>query len=117
MIKYFISYSKKPSNLIFQIIIFFIIMPILISFALGDGIKEKFIYFIIFFLVIVFIAECTFLFLYRLFAGAHYKFLKKKEFSKLIFEPHPYLPFILKKKFKHEMDVKEINYPLNKNLQ
>jgi lysophospholipase L1-like esterase len=116
MIKYYISFSKKPSNLIFQIIIFFIIIPILITFALGGGIKEKFIYFIIFFLVIVFIAECTFLFLYRLFAGTHYKFLKKKEFSKLVFEPHPYLPFILKKKFKHEMDVKEINYPLNKNV-
>lgn len=114
MIKYYIKFSQKPSNLIFQIIIFFILIPILISYMLGEGIKERFIYFIVSFLVIIFVAEFTFLFLYRLLTGDHYKFKKKVEFNKLVFEPHPYLPFICKKKFKRENDVKEINYPLHK---
>ena len=44
MIKYYIKFSQKPSNLIFQIIVFFILIPILISYMLGEDIKEKFIY-------------------------------------------------------------------------
>ncbi len=91
-------------------------MPILISYMLGEGIKEKFIYFIVSFLVIIFIAEFTFLVLYRLLTGDHYKFLKKIEFNKLVVEPHPYLPYIYKKKFKRENDIKEINYPLRNNV-
>ena len=46
------------------------------------------------------------------------RYIKSKKilFSKIHYEPHPYLPFILKKKFQNSGEV-EINYPLKKNYK
>tara|TARA_Y100000768_G_C23948009_1_gene668610 strand:- start:245 stop:1276 length:1032 start_codon:yes stop_codon:yes gene_type:complete len=41
---------------------------------------------------------------------------KKVSISKIPYESHPYLPFILKKKFKNSGEV-ELNYPLKKNYK
>jgi lysophospholipase L1-like esterase len=116
MISRYIEFSKKPLNTLLQLIIFFFLIPFLTSFFLGNSLTEKFIYFIVSFLIIILLAEFTFLFIYKLFTGAHYQLLKKIEFEKLAYEPHPYLPFVYKKKLKRVDGTGQINYPLNKNI-
>ena len=115
MIKRYIEFSKKPFNALIQIIIIFFLTPLFISFFFGNTLIEKIIYFISSILVFALISEIIFLFLYRLLNGAHYQFLKKIEFKKLAYEPHPYLPFIYKKKTSLSKTSKVV-YPLNPNI-
>ena len=115
MINKYIEFSKKPFNALIQIIIIFFLTPLFISFFFGNTLIEKIIYFISSILVFALISEIIFLFLYRLLNGAHYQFLKKIEFKKLAYEPHPYLPFIYKKKTSLSKTSKVV-YPLNPNI-
>jgi len=115
MIKRYIEFSKKPFNTLIQIIIIFFLTPLFISFFFGNTLIEKIIYFISSILIFAFTSEIIFLFLYRLLNGAHYQFLKKIEFKKLAYEPHPYLPFIYKKKT-YLTKTSKVVYPLNPNI-
>jgi lysophospholipase L1-like esterase len=117
MISQYIKFSKKPFNAFIQIIFFFLLTPLLLSFFFGNTLIEKIIYFISSILIITLLCEIVFLFLYRLFTGAHYNFLKKVEFQKLMLEPHPYLPYIYKKKHERiQPNKNKINYPLHSNI-
>ena len=115
MISRYIEFSKKPFNTLFQLIIFFFLIPFLISFFLGNTLVEKIIYFISSVIIISLTCEIIFLFLYRVSNGVHYQFLKKIEFKKLAYEPHPYLPFIFKKN-KHLIGTSKVVYPLDPNI-
>ena len=115
MIKRYIEFSKKPFNALIQIIIIFFLTPLFISFFFGNTLIEKIIYFISSILIFALTSEIIFLFLYRLLNGAHYQFLKKIEFKKLAYEPHPYLPFIYKKKT-YLTKTSKVVYPLNPNI-
>ena len=89
--------KNKPFNiLIFIVIIFliFLIFSYLVGSFIGDSSSEKLIIFLITFLILIVIAEFLFLFLYRLYKGSKYIFIKKIPFEKLYVEPHPYLRFI-----------------------
>ena len=115
MIKRYIEFSKKPFNTLIQIIIIFFLTPLFISFFFGNTLIEKIIYFTSSILIFALISEIIFLFLYRLLNGAHYQFLEKIEFKKLAYEPHPYLPFIYKKKT-YLTKTSKVVYPLNPNI-
>ena len=117
MLRQFIKFFKKPINIFTQIIFFFIIVPIFISNLIGTTFIEIFFYYILTILVIFILAEFIFLFLYRLVTGNNYRFIKKLDFDKIAYEPHPYLPFILKKKLKRFHGTSRHNYPLNKDLE
>ncbi len=71
--------------------------------------------YLIIFLLILFL-ELIFNLIYYLKNKKRYKKKKKILFSKIHYEPHPYLPFILKKNFQNSGDV-EINYPLKKKYK
>ncbi len=116
MLKHYIEFSRKPLVLSFQLIFFFIFIPLVISNWFGNSSLEKIIYFFITFSIFSFLAEFSFLFLYRLTTGNSYQFVKKIDFKKIAYEPHPYLPFILKKKLKRVHGASPTNYPLNKHL-
>ena len=118
MIKRYIEFSKKPLNVFLQIIIFFLLIPFLISSFLANTFTEKVLYFITSILITTLFCEFLFLFLYRVLNGAHYQFLKKIEFKKFVYEPHPYLPFIYKKKHNKGLGKTEkIIYPLNSKVE
>ena len=70
--------------------------------------------YLIIFLLILFL-ELIFNLIYYLKNKKIYKKKKKILFSKIHYEPHPYLPFILKKNFQNSGEV-EINYPLKKKI-
>ena len=115
MISSYIKFSKKPFNAFLQIIIFFLFLPFLISFFLGDTLTERFIYFTLSILTITFACEFAFLLFHKLYAGVHYKFIVKIDFKKLFHQPHPYLPFTYKKNFDGGR-AEQVNYPLHPNL-
>ncbi len=117
MLRQYIKFSKKPINIFTQIIFFFIVIPIFISNLIGTTFIEKFFYYILSILVIFVLVEFIFLFLYRLVTGNNYRFIKKLDFNKIAYEPHPYLPFILKKKLKRLHGTSPNNYPLNKDVK
>ena len=94
-----LSILQKPFNAFVLLLVIFIIFPFTISNFLGDGFYEKLIIFLITFTILTIIAEIVFLFLYRLYNGRKYDFIKKTPFNQLFNEPHPYLPYIQKKKF------------------
>jgi len=109
-----ISLIKRPfSGSIFLFTILFII-PFFIGNFFGDNISKKIGIFLITLIIIIVFFEFAFIFYYRLYYGREYKFVKKIPFEKIIVEPHPYLPFILKKKFP-SIPSEKIYYPLNSN--
>ena len=108
--------KNKPFNILIFIVIIFLIFPYLVGSFIGDSSSEKLIIFLITFLILIVIAEFLFLFLYRLYKGSKYIFIKKIPFEKLYVEPHPYLRFIYKRHFKSPEAVSEkLNYPLHSN--
>ncbi len=117
MINQFIRISKKPYFLFSSIIIFFFFIPFLISFIFGSTFINRIGYFSLSLFVVIIIAELIFLFLYRFASGNNYQFIKKIDFKKIAYEPHPYVPFILKKNFKKIHGASVNYYPLNKHLK
>jgi lysophospholipase L1-like esterase len=117
MINQFIRISKKPYFLFLSLIIFFFLIPLLISFLFGTTFINRIVYFVLSLLFTIFIAELIFLFLYRFASGNNYQFIKKIDFKKIAYEPHPYVPFILKKNFKRVHGASINYYPLNKHLK
>lgn len=114
----FINFLKSPKFILLYIFFFFILFPIVtVFFFIGNTFFQKVIYFFFILLAIILITDFIFLFLYRLFTGYHYKFLKKINFNTIAYEPHPYLPFIYKKKFKRIHGLGDISYPLNKEVK
>lgn len=113
----FINLLKSPRIIIFYTIFFLFLFPIVLAFSIGNTFFQKIIFFFFIFFVIILISDFIFLFLYRLFTGYHYKFLKKIDFNNMAFEPHPYLPYIYKKKFKRIHGLGEMSYPLNKEIK
>ena len=98
MINRFISLIKNPySGSIFLVIILFFI-PFLVASFLGDSFIKTIEIFLITFIIIIVFFEFIFRFFYRLYYGKKYQFVKKIPFEKINVEPHPYLPYILKKK-------------------
>ncbi len=110
-----LSILQKPFNAFVLLLVIFIIFPFTISNFLGDGFYEKLIIFLITFTILTIIAEIVFLFLYRLYNGRKYDFIKKTPFNQLFNEPHPYLPYIQKKNFKGQMSA-TVDFPLYKNF-
>ena len=106
--------KNKPFNILIFIVIIFLIFPYLIGSFIGNSLSEKLIIFLITFLILIVIAEFLFLFLYRLYNGSKYIFIKKIPFEKLYVESHPYLRFIYKRHFQGPASEK-LNYPLHSN--
>ena len=106
--------KNKPFNILIFIVIIFLIFPYLVGSFIGVGSSEKLIIFLITFLILIVIAEFLFLFLYRLYKGSKYIFIKKIPFEKLYVESHPYLRFIYKRHFQSPASEK-LNYPLHSN--
>ena len=117
MINLLLRFSKNPFVLILLAIFFFFLTPFLISNFFGTTFINKIIFFFSSLFIILFTAELIFLFLYRLVSGNNYKFVKKIDFKKIAYKPHPYVPFILKKKLKRIHGASASNYPLNKHLK
>ena len=115
MIGQLVKLLKKPLNALLLLVIFFLIFPYLIGNFIGDNLNEKLKIFLISFLILIIIFELLFRFLYRLLTGSKYIFIKKIPFKKLSVEPHPYLPYVYKKKFRLSTSVDELNYPLGSN--
>lgn len=114
MINRFISLIKSPyTGSIFLVIILFFI-PFLVASFLGDNFIKTIEIFLITFIIIIVFFEFIFRFFYRLYYGKKYQFVKKIPFEKINIEPHPYLPYILKKKFP-SLPSEKLYYPLNSN--
>ena len=114
MINGLVKLIKKPFNVIILLVIIFLVFPYLVGNFTGNSLSEKLKIFLITFLILILITEFLFRFLYRLFVGSKYNFVKKIPFDKLYVEPHPYLPYIYKEKFKGPATEK-LNYPLHSN--
>ena len=106
--------KNKPFNILIFIVIIFLIFPYLVVSFIGDTSSNKLIIFLVTFLILIIIAEFLFLFLYRLYKGSKYIFIKKIPFEKFYVEPHPYFRFIYKRHFQGPASEK-LNYPLHSN--
>ena len=114
MIKKFISLIKNPlSGSIFIVTILFII-PFFVANFLGGSFNKKITIFLITIAIVTVFFEIVFRFFHRLYYGEEYKFVKKIPYEKINVEPHPYLPYILKKNFP-SLPSERLNYPLNSN--
>ena len=102
--------KNNPFNILIFIVIIFLIFPYLVVSFIGDTSSNKLIIFLVTFLILIIIAEFLFLFLYRLYKGSKYIFIKKIPFEKLYVEPHPYLRYIYKRHFQGPASEK-LNYP------
>ena len=115
MISKFVAFIKNPFRGILFLVIIFLIVPFYVGNFLGNTINNKIEIFLITFIIIIFFAELVFRFFYRLYFGTKYNFTKKIPFDKIRVEPHPYLPYILKKKLPY-VPSEKMNYPLNPNF-
>lgn len=115
MISRFIGLIQKPFRGLLFLSIIFIFLPLLITNYLGRGSNDKIVIFLITFVIIIVLSELLFRFFYRLYFGAKYNFIKKMPFDKIRIEPHPYLPYILKKKLP-PVSSEKMNYPLNSSF-
>ena len=115
MIGKFIGLIQKPFRGLLFLSIIFIFVPLLIANYLGHSLSDKIIIFLIVFVIIIILSEFLFRFFYRLYFGAKYNFIKKIPFDKIRVEPHPYLPYISKKKLP-AVPSEKMNYPLNSNF-
>ena len=115
MINKFVALVKNPlSGPLFLFIILFII-PLIVGSFVGDSFYKKIEIALIAFVIIIIFSELLFSFFYRLYHGQKYNFIKKIPFEKITMESHPYLPYILKKKFQ-SIPSERINYPLHSNF-
>jgi len=114
MINKLIRLKNIPFIILIFIVIIFLIFPYLVVSFIGDTSSNKLIIFLVTFLILIIIAEFLFLFLYRLYKGSKYIFIKKIPFEKLYVEPHPYLRFIYKRHFQGPTSEK-LNYPIHHN--
>lgn len=112
MISKIIVLMQKPFRGLLILLITLILIPLIIGNFSGENLNEKIKISLIIFLIIVIMAEIGFRFIYRLYYGSKYNFIKKMPFEKIRMEPHPYLPYILKKNLPPAPSEK-INYPLN----
>ena len=115
MISRFIGLIQKPFRGLLFLLTIFIFLPLLITNYLGRGFNDKIVIFLITFVIIIVLSELLFRFFYRLYFGAKYNFIKKIPFDKIRVEPHPYLPYILKKKLP-PVPSEKMNYPLSSNF-
>ena len=115
MISRFIGLIQKPFRGLLFLLTIFIFLPLLITNYLGRGFNDKIVIFLITFVIIIVLSELLFRFFYRLYFGAKYNFIKKMPFDKIRVEPHPYLPYILKKKLP-PVSSEKMNYPLNSSF-
>ena len=114
MLKIILNIIKNPSTGIFLFFLYFIGVPFLILNYLS--ITEIFIIdFLIILISILFITEIFFIFVYKVYNGIYFQFIKKIPFEKLYVEPHPYLPYMYKKNFS-SAPAERYNYPLHKNF-
>ena len=100
MINKLFNLTKKPFNILIFLVVTFLIFPYLVGNFIGNNSYEKLKICLITFLILIVIAEFLFRFLYRLYVGSEYIFVKKIPFDRFYIEPHPYLPYIYKKKFR-----------------
>ncbi len=114
MIKILTTLKNKPFSILIFLFITFLVVPYLIGNFMGNSIIEKLIIFLVLLLITIIIAEFLFLFLYKLYNGSKYTFIKKIPFEKLYVESHPYLRFTYKKNFQVTTSEKVI-YPLHSN--
>jgi len=115
MINGVVKLIQKPFNALFFLIITFLVFPYLMGHFMGETFIEKLKIFLITFLILIIIFELLFRFLYRLYNGSSYVFIKKIPFKKLIVEPHPYLPYTLKKNFRSSETSHKLSYPIHPN--
>ena len=83
MINKLIRLKNIPFIILIFIVIIFLIFPYLVVSFIGDTSSNKLIIFLVTFLILIIIAEFLFLFLYRLYKGSKYIFIKKIPFEKL----------------------------------
>ena len=114
MINQLVRSIAKPFNTLLLLVIILLIFPYLVGNFIGNSLIEKLKIFLITFIILFVIAEFLFLFLYRLYRGSKYIFIKKIPFDKLYVEPHPYLPLIYKKKFRGPQSIR-LNYQIHSN--
>jgi len=107
--------TQKPFRGLLLLSIILILIPFTIGNFVGENFSEKIKISLIIFLILIILAELGFRFIYRLYFGTKYIFVKKIPFDKIFVEPHPYLPYILKKNLPITK-TKKINYPLNSNF-
>lgn len=114
MLKNLIKTINKPLNILFGLL--FYIILILLSFVIifDEITKKNILIFFIYFVISLYFLDLIFLIIYKIYRGHHYRFLKKINFKKLSVEPHPYLPYVIKKNFFREQA--EVYYPLNKSV-
>ena len=92
MISKIIALMQKPFRGLLLLSIMLILIPLIIGNFSGENFNEKIKISLIIFLILVMIAEIGFRFIYRLYYGSKYNFIKKMPFEKIRMEPHPYLP-------------------------
>ena len=91
-----ILYSKVYGPLIF--VLFFSLAPYFIASLISDHKSKFFLYYSITLIILIIIFELLFNFIFRLLNGQGYKKISKIPFKAMHIQPHPYLPFISKKK-------------------
>lgn len=107
-----LNFLKKTYMVLGLIVFNIIILPLYLASIFSDQLSSRIFFFFLFFSIAIILFEFIFLFFYRIIKGFHYSFLKKIDFKKLMFEPHPNLPFVLKKNFKR-IKTEKLNYPLS----
>ena len=113
MINRLVRLIKKPFNALILLVVIFLIIPYLVGNFIGDSLNEKLKIYLITFLILIIVIEFLFRFFYRLYTGTKYTLVKKMPFDKLYVEPHPYLPYIYKEKFRGGVRPTELNYTLH----
>lgn len=91
----------------------FILLPILLCLIIGDGIAEQAMFFALIVVSAMFIAEIIFRLGFRFLKGEPYQLIPRLNFNGIYVKPHPYIPFVMKRKFKTEIKG-VVNYPLHK---
>lgn len=113
MTEIFVLLNKLFKQKVIVLLLFICSIVIVIPFFLLP-IKEAALVSCIGFIAYVILLEGLFRLIYKFNFKKSYKFIPKIPFKKMIFEPHPYLPYVHKKNFCLFYKEKAVEYPLNK---
>lgn len=97
-------------------ILIYFITPLIIINIFKINFFSKEISYIVIFILLIFISEIIFSYVYKKLNAEAYEKKQKIPFKNITVEPHPNLPFILKKKFVSSVKPSKLNYPLNNEV-
>ena len=111
--------SKIVKNSFFGpiiIVLIYFITPLIIINIFKISFFSKEISYIVVFIILILISEIIFSYVYKKINSEAYEKKQKIPFKNIVVEPHPNLPFVLKKKFISSVKSSKLNYPLHNQV-